>query len=223
MRLPLSALRRLIREELDLGDVVFSPRRVDGVPKNEPDTADEAALFRDLAKWVRGEPDTRGVYTGLGDRLRDLLYSSKYSDFFRSPPPDTVIYRGMHGVPVSQLSGWLSRDPKSAAAFRAMMDGDRGWQPCRFTLAPRKHGMTSWSTEEDTAASSFAAASYPMESATGVVFRARAAGARDAVDLSSIQAAVPDLSPGWDESEVLVLGPVVVDGVRMVDPPETED
>lgn len=212
MRLSLSSLRRLVREELDLGDVVFSPHRIDGAPVDEPDTAEEARLYRDLAKWIRGEPDSRGTYADLASRLRDLLYSRKHSDFFKSPPPDTVIYRGLHGLTPEAVSRWLSRSGRDA--WPELVDGR--WHPCRITLRPDRDDMMSWSTSEAVATGTFARNVYDEPGHVSVVFRAVVAGARDAVDIDAIQGAVEGLYGELSEGEVLTLGPVVVDGVRRV-------
>lgn len=227
MRLPLSSLRRRIREELalgesrglDLGDVVFSPRRRDGAPTDEDDTPEEEALFRAIRSWV--QKGSENAPPGLADQIRDLLYSPRYSDFFFSPPPDTVIYRGLNDVRPEQLQRWLASSPD---VWASMMGGSEDWHPCRITLTPGPRGMTSWSTDERVATEDFADTIGNRDERVSVVFSAVVGGARDALDLAALQRAVEDLSySGIDEGEVIVLGPIVTTGVRMVHPEPGDD
>lgn len=93
-----SLIRRYIREAIDLGDVQFSPSRVDGAVKTEPNTPEEDALYTSLYRRVSGIED---VDEKAAKILSQLIDSEKYgvrgSGFFQGPRPGTKLYRG-HAV-----------------------------------------------------------------------------------------------------------------------------
>lgn len=213
VRLSVSALRRLVREELDLGKVVFSPRRRDGAPTGERDTPEEAKLYGDLESWV---VDVEGS-AALAARLRSLMDSPRYSDFFHAPPGDVVVYRGLTNLRPEQLRRWMAAVPGGDETWKAMMAGDDGWKPCRITLRPKDHGMMSWSRDEEVATETFADPMANEEGRVSVVFSAAVAGAREALDLSRITTAVDGLAyAGTAEGEVVTFGPVVTSRIRMM-------
>lgn len=89
-------LRRYIREAIDLGNVQFSPDRVDAVDKSEPDTPEEARLYAELMMRVK---KGRALNQETANTILALL-DSKYgqapggSGFFSEPPPNQPLYRG---------------------------------------------------------------------------------------------------------------------------------
>jgi hypothetical protein len=119
MKTTMRQLRRLIREELDLGDVVFSPSRRDGAPRDEPNTPVEEKLFAGFKDWVE-ETDWARL-SGFLRELEAILGSpgAKYSDFFRSPPRGTPLYRGMQAVRATRARCCASVPPGSRRSVGA--------------------------------------------------------------------------------------------------------
>jgi len=91
-------LRRYIREAIDLGNIQFSPSRLDGAEKTEPNTPEEDELYNSLYRRVSG---IANVDSKTAEKLSQLIDSEKYgtrgSGFFQGPPPNTTLYRG-HAV-----------------------------------------------------------------------------------------------------------------------------
>lgn len=96
MKIALGRLRRLIREEIDMGDTQFSQNRLDDVDKTEPDTQEEAELFQVLRRRLGG---VQQVSPATAQTLIDLINSDKYgergSGFFGGPVnKSSILYRG---------------------------------------------------------------------------------------------------------------------------------
>ena len=83
-----SLIRRYIREAIDLGNIQFSPNRIDAVDKSEPDTPEEARLYAELMMRVK---KGRALNQETANTIIDLL-DSKYgqapggSGFFTLDP-----------------------------------------------------------------------------------------------------------------------------------------
>ena len=83
-----SVYRRLIQEQLpDLGDVQFSPQRIDGVPTDEPNTDDEKRLRYDLQAWIK----YNSLPSNTAGQIRDLIKSPKYKNFFHTIDSDNTL------------------------------------------------------------------------------------------------------------------------------------
>lgn len=98
MQCKIPLLRRYIREAIDLGDVQFSPSRLDGAVKTEPNTPEEDALYTSLYRRVSGIEDVDEKTAQIISQLIDSeKYGAKGTGFFQGPQPGTKLYRG-HAV-----------------------------------------------------------------------------------------------------------------------------
>lgn len=217
-RLEERVLRRLLREaggDIDLGDVEFSQHRTDGVPTDEPDTPEEKALYGELMSWVGSSNIWEGEKTTK--LLQRLLLHPKYKGFFTRPRAGSTLYRGISSVPIDKVRGWL-RAGGEAEALAAFDGGPAaGETPTRLIVTPGDKGMASWTYSEWTARKKFAETkSDPGSDKCDLVFAASADDNTGSfLDLSRIQAAVPDLRyAGEDESEVLALRHVQLSSLR---------
>lgn len=214
MRTSIGRLRAMIREELDLGRVVFSPERRDGVPTDEPNTPDEQEIYDGLGAWVWDK--RRGADRDMVADIKTLMGDPRYSDFFSPPSPGTVLYRGLHSVPWDVItSKWLV-GPENKVAYDALDNKPRGEVECDFVMR-LSVGWDAWTTDLDVA-KRFARSGNlgPALGDLNVVLVARAGDSpRSFFDLSAIQRAVPSLmfSSGIDEGETLAIGPVAVTGI----------
>lgn len=230
MKMTMGMLRRIIREsyEFDMGNVVFSHRRVDGAPRNEPDTEWEADLYTNLEAWVS---DT-WMPRSLPDTLMALT-QSKYKNFFKTARSNETLYRGISRVPIERIERWFTakKNKMNSAALDVLLSGEEmtDYVPCRILLRPRNEegGPMSWSRDRGIA-ETFAATASPgsAEGTMNVVFMttpARVPGGT--FDLEKIQIAVPDLVYTSDtgehdasetEGEVITFGDVTAIGVKRV-------
>ena len=105
-----SVYKRLLGEEVpDLGNVQFSPQRVDGARTDEPNTDDEKRLRYDLQAWIK----YNSLPTSAAEQIRNLIKSPKYKNFFHTIESDSVpLYRGMT-LTSSQLYKYLGIDETS--------------------------------------------------------------------------------------------------------------
>lgn len=197
-----SILIKLLHEStLDLGNIQFSPNRVDGVSKNEPNTWDEKRMFSDILQWVEFSNST----PRFAENLRQLMTSPKYGNFF-SPPKSGLIYRGMSEIPIKTISGWLKSSGNEDLSKKKSFEMD-----CNFVLEMQPESSVSSWTYSKKIAENFTDEG-PGKS---VVLTARVdQNPGVLLDLSKIQRAVPDLGPNGDEKEVLALGPVIVSKIR---------
>lgn len=132
-RLYEQVLRRLLREEPDFGEVVFSPYRSDDVSKEEPNTPEEDRILSAIQTWFSKQEPFSPEDMAL---VKDAMHG-KYSDFFKAPTSGTL-YRGMAAIPRAQLAKWLGMKTEDVPA--------KGSQDTSF-VASRKQGMESWTTD----------------------------------------------------------------------------
>lgn len=109
----LRLLRRYIRESIDLGNVQFSPNRLDNVDKTEPNTQTEKDLYDALKRRLSGGPITKPT----ADLLKQLINSPKYgvegSGFFAGPSNRSIpLYRGH-----AYSSSWVKKHVTDRAAI----------------------------------------------------------------------------------------------------------
>ena len=216
MKMTMRQLRRLIREELDLGDVVFSPSRKDGAPTDEPNTPAEEKLFAAFSDWVQHTDWAR--LSPFLKELEAILKSpgAKYSDFFREPPRGTPLYCGMQAVRWTTVEEQWLTGPKNAAARDAMDNSSRGEAECDFTLDIGDNYVSSWTTKFKVA-EMFAMGQERMFSGDNIILVTYPeANPEPMLDLAFIQRAVPELlfAGSGDEGEVLGFGPTRIKEIR---------
>lgn len=199
-----AVLKRLLKEsQLDIGNVQFSPNRIDGAPREEPNTPTEDKLYRDLLSWISSatiDPDSVEV-------LKGLMSSSKHGQFFREPPIGSEVYRGMK-VTKEVISGWTGLpSEKIADSDDAVVD---------FTLQPKSSagGLASWSYDMSVAEDfAYGSGKASRRGNYGVVLVAQVKDNSGVfLDLDHITSKVRGFqkSSAW-EQEVLALGPVRID------------
>ena len=152
-------LRRYIREAIDLGNVQFSPNRLDNVDKTEPNTQDEKALYDALKRRLNGGAITKPT----ADLLKQLINSPKYgadgSGFFAGPSDRSIpLYRGH-----AYSSSWVEKhvpDPSaipniynSEARFQSHIDSNKPIQlNPPYVFGPNKEeGFRGWTPDIDVA------------------------------------------------------------------------
>lgn len=186
---------RLLREALDLGDVEFSPLRVDGAPTDEPDTEDEKALAKDVRWWL----DAASASRDLPKKMKELMAHPKYGRFFHPPEPGSVVYRGKTSSP-QDIAAMLGVDVEKVGKA-GRMTGD-------FEVAVRK-GVASWTYSRDVAiefANRPTMRTKPDHLA--LVMSARVDDNRGHfIDLSDVVRRVSSWRPYQREDEVLSLAP----------------
>jgi len=204
--------RRLLRESVDLGEIEFSPLRIDGVDTSEPDTAQEEVLFSAIRRWMRGSSTKKTT-----DMIRGAAEDPKYAEFFNAPVGQTI-YRGM-ALDVYKLKRWLG------VSYDTVI-GLEGEKSVDIVLGPGDKGGASWSYE------AFEAKKFSSIHADGnlefdeesldyvsdepeVILEAETDGVPGHfVDLGALQSKIkPNELPtfgGKSEAEVLQLGPVRV-------------
>jgi hypothetical protein len=133
-------LRRLLREgHIDLGDVEFSPNRIDDVRTDEENTEEEDYLFDDLETWIR--------HTIMGretaQNIEKLSKSKKYGDFFRTLKSGTV-YRGIK-IPWTTFIGSEWMDDMSAPMKSKPIPTDITYR------SPHDAGVSSWTYDKEEA------------------------------------------------------------------------
>ena len=161
----LRLLLRYIKEAIDLGNVQFSPNRLDKVDKTEPNTREEEILYRNLINRVVGE---KQIDAATAKDLKDLINSKKYgaagSGFFSGPADPVMLYRGQlypqqwaedNISNFRAIPKWDGRYDQFTQIFSKMTpfplnppyiygpnknEGFRGWTPdfsvaCRFAMS----------------------------------------------------------------------------------------
>jgi hypothetical protein len=229
MRITESQLRRIVRQEIlreaqhtqrtnpsagpDWGDVLFSGKRNDGVPTDEPDTSSEFDFWWDLKEYVSDENLGR-LAPSVVQKIRDALSSGNYSKLVKAPPYGTL-YRGTNADEafVSRVTGLSGDDLPRAGA----MDVD-------FVLNPRgkQGGITSWSSSRR-AATGFSGPALdkqgdPAHAAPGkgfwpvLLWAAPVDNPNLFLDLAPIMTYTNNFlwSARRDEREILGLGPIRV-------------
>ena len=211
MKIRLGQLRRIIREELDLGKVVFAPERGDiktPVSEREPNTPQEQELYDAFDDWVHNTVP----FGHMEQMILDAMTDPRYSNFFRPPAPNRPVFRGLHNVDWEVITNKFLVGPQNAAALeKADTNIDPGFVSCDFTTEDK--GMTSW-TRSLSVAKRFAV--QKSASQMNIVLMAFPRLSEDAMfDLSAVQRKVPDLMfhPQIDEGEVIAFGPVRVTGI----------
>jgi len=205
MKLSVRQLRHLIREELDLGDIEFSPERTDGADTSEDNTSYEDYLFKALDNWFTGNR----IPPDLEYDLRSLM--SDYPKFFHEPRVDEV-YRGL-AVAATDVARWTKLPPETfIRAGDAMVD---------FTAYPRRNSMggtlVSWTTEYDSAegfskGTNIDAPSRPTRlKPVMLIMHAKVSDNPNTfLDLADIAGRVHAFKSWSYEEEALALGPVKV-------------
>ena len=198
-----SVLKRLLKEaQLDLGDVQFSPNRTDGALRSEPNTPDEERIFRALKGWVSSATvDPNDI-----NDIKNLMSSPKYGKFFKEPPRDAEVYRGIK-VTQEVIAGW------SGMPVDVLKDEDDADANFTINLKDSSGGFASW-THDLSVAEDFAWGSgkATKRGNYGVVLVA-SVGVNpgtflDFHDMRTKLSGFP-VSSTW-EQEVLALGPVRV-------------
>lgn len=155
----LHLLRRYIRESIDLGNVQFSPNRLDNVDKTEPNTQVEKGLYDALHNRLRGGAITKPT----ADLLKQLIDSPKYgingSGFFAGPSNRSIpLYRGH-----AYSSSWVEKhvpDPSaipdiynSEARFQSHVDSNKPIQlNPPYVFGPNSgEGFRGWTPNIDVA------------------------------------------------------------------------
>lgn len=205
-----SVLNRLLREidSVNLGDVQFSPQRIDGARKDEPNTEVENKLMDDLRMWIMDNTSV-GDPQNLRKTLIELMQSPKYGKFFQPPQSNRPIYRGLYNISRETLGSWL----KSCGAD---ITGPRGLKQCKFILRSLSGGPESWTYSRQTAFD-FAQLGKKKGFYSVVVTAQPVDNLGAFMDLSEIQKKVSFLDFGIDkEEEVLSLLPIKVSDVMWV-------
>lgn len=125
--------RRLLREAPDLGEIEFSPSRLDGVDTGEADTPEEKALAKEIMRWL----DAASAPPNFSSKLKELMSHPDYSRFFHPPDPGSTVYRGKTMSP-SALADMLGVDVHDL--------GSSGQMKGNFTVPVRKN-VASWTYE----------------------------------------------------------------------------
>ena len=132
-------MRRLLRESgLDMGDIEFSPNRLDGVPRGEHNTPFEEKRFMEIGDWITkamSSPD-------LGRKIEKLIKDPKYGDFFRKPESGEI-YRG------------LSMNKEDLLDLLGMEQGydlpADGYETGRFNIELLYNSVSSWTKDREVA------------------------------------------------------------------------
>ena len=203
MKIRLGRLRQLIREEIDLGSVQFSPERIDDTDTTEDNTPEEDMLFRALDGWFTGN----AVPSDLADTLQGLK-RSKYADFFHDLRLEEA-YRGisLSVAAASSLTGLPEETFKT--------DGEA--QVDFVATGPGNTSLSSWTTEFEYA-EAFAQGTYkdaPTRPSrlkpVMLVMCARVSdNPRRFLDLADIAGRIDSFRSWAHEEEALALGPIKV-------------
>ena len=208
-----SYIRRVIKEEIDLGKVAFGGERKDKVPFEE-DTPSETKLLQSIIDYLDGTKQLTNVEI---DAIKKWLSSDEYSDMFAAPTAEKAFRSvSMSYEQLSKVTG-LSSDEISAASVGSITK--RGSAEKEFTIVSRGGGITSWSTSLS-AALHFGRAEIhrrKMEGHVIVVFEATT-GDNDGsmLDLDAIYNKVdhPLMIDRFMEREIWGLGPIKCNRVR---------
>lgn len=122
-----------------LGQIAFSPNRIDNVPKIEKDTDTEAALYDALhAHIIEGEPLSEDDVAVI----RALMRSDQYQKIFKTPEVKTI-YRGM-AIGAPWLRKILGLGPQAKIPVKGSQNVD-------FVYRPRQGAASSWSRSKTAA------------------------------------------------------------------------
>lgn len=202
-------LSRLLRE-VDLGSVQFSSKRSDGARRDEPNTPDEVAVERQISSWLEWDGDLRGP--GGADDLKTLMSDPRYSKFFKGPPGDADVFRGVSMFPAA-LAAALGVSPENL--------GDKGEAEGSYVVPLRRDSAgASWTLEEQ-AAEQFAKLNALHDKSDDVYCVVWTADPNEnpgaLLDLGSILRRTQN-DPDWkvyrDEWEVVALAPIKAHSVR---------
>lgn len=205
-------MRRLLREaeeDLDLGNVEFSPARSDGVSNREQNTPFEDLLYSQLDAWIRGEDGHKLKGPGGADDILRLMKHPKYSRFFKEAEAGTEVYRGV-AMTREQLGRMIDRDPADLPP--------EGEVEGKFPAAlARRSGAASW-TYDESRASTFAEVRVESTASFSVVWTAEVDDNPGVfLDLWRVVLRTSK-NPVWNvfsaEAEVLALRPVTACRVR---------
>lgn len=188
-------------EKYDLGDIVFSPNRTDGVSRSERNTYDEGNLYFNIVRWVNSWDPLKQNYV---DMIKDLMKSEKYGSFFSELEPGIKIYRGIGNVQPDKLAKWLGITDVTQLPRIGRQDGN-------WTMKPASGNTTSYTTDMYTA-KDFSGSKYHGKKAGTfqVLLHANSADNPGILfDLERVLEKIKD-SVGFVESEILALGPVNV-------------
>lgn len=198
-----SVLRRLLREEIDLGNVVFAQRRKD-VESDEENTDQEERLRQEIDNYVL---DNTQMSPQSISELKDLMDSKKYGGYFSSVRSG-VLYRAIYNVSEEDLKKFTGGE----------FDGSTSGRVERSFVIHPLHGATVMSfTKTQEAADQFL-----IDNNTGrydpeeyfVLFEADASKNRGMfLDFSAGIYKTKMMDVMSHEREALALGPVKVDSV----------
>lgn len=159
MKIRLSELRKLIREELvkPLGNIAFDPQRKDRPERSkeeiEPNTEVEDDILKRIVSHIAGnysKPDP-----DIEDVIRQVILSGEYSDMLR-PPDEEYVYRGM-GVDEPTIKEFLGiQDVSELQKIKWSRDSGKGvMYDTSFLLHPEPsinrpktpRSMSSWTSD----------------------------------------------------------------------------
>ncbi len=132
MKITVGQLRRIIAEELDLGQIAFGGNRRSGEPF-EYNTPEEKELLKSISKYLSR---TTQLSQGQADGIKDILAKGKYDDIFVKPKVDTV-FRGI----------FLDKDAaaKMTGIDREEFEASRGVAKGDYVITAKDGPITSWS------------------------------------------------------------------------------
>jgi hypothetical protein len=134
-----SYIRRVIKEEIDIGKVAFGGERKDKVPFEE-DTPTEAKLLQNIVDYL---DTSKQLSNDDISSIKSWLSSGEYSDIFMRPPSGNV-YRSvaMTYEQLSKITGLSSEEITKATVGSFTR---RGSAKTEYTIVSRGGGVTSWS------------------------------------------------------------------------------
>jgi hypothetical protein len=204
-------------DRLDMGNVVFGPKRKD-VRSVELNTPAEERLYQDIWNWVK---NYRPFQPDNVEMIAAALDNPKYSDFFQRAGPGNV-YRGM-SIDRHRFAKWVGIDDPASMPLHGEM-------ATSYVLKPKRIGdgivKPLSFTKNASTARTFAAAEQFNFSAADEIFIMWQADTSDNtfVDLEAIQKRVNGLSlEGQEEAEVISLEPVTTNHVWWWDDEEEDD
>lgn len=211
-----SYIRSVLREEIELGKVAFGGERKDEVPF-EDDTPSEAQLLQSVLSYL---DDAKQLKANEIDAIKGWLSSGEYSDMFVSPQSGTI-YRAV-SMSYDRMSKVTGLSPKEIAEASKGVNVKRGAAEASYTVVSRGGGVTSWTSELNTAlyfgrAESNKAKSTEKTETVIVVFEANTEdNFGNLLDITPIYRKVdhPLMAKRSMEKEVWGLGPIKCNRVR---------
>jgi hypothetical protein len=209
-------IRSVLREEIELGRVAFGGERKDEVPYEE-DTPSEAQLLQSVIGYL---DDAKQLKTNEIDAIRRWLSSEAYPDMFVPPQPGTI-YRAV-SMSYDRMSKVTGLSLEEITAATKGVNVKRGSSEASYSVVSRGGGVTSWTTELNTAlyfgrAESNKTKSTDKSETVIVVFEANTDdNIGNLLDITPIYTKVdnPLMMKRSMEKEVWGLGPIACNRVR---------